>query len=52
MIQLQQAGLLPNEVLREALLEKARQFEAQIYFNDELFKETTTVTSARKPSRL
>ena len=34
-----QAELLPNGEKRDALLEKARQSEAQISFNDELFDE-------------
>lgn len=34
-----QAELLPDGKTREALLEKARQFESQISFNDELFNE-------------
>lgn len=35
-----QAELLPRGKTRDALLEKARQFESQISFNDELFNES------------
>jgi hypothetical protein len=35
-----QAELLPVGKERDALLEKARQFESQISFNDELFEES------------
>jgi hypothetical protein len=35
-----QAELLPDGEVRDALLEKARQFESQISFNDELFDES------------
>mgnify|MGYP001201349823 CR=1 FL=1 len=35
-----QAELLPVGKTRDALLEKARQFESQISFNDELFDES------------
>jgi hypothetical protein len=35
-----QAELLPEGKARDALLEKARQFESQISFNDELFEES------------
>lgn len=35
-----QAELLPDGKARDALLEKARQFESQISFNDKLFEES------------